>query len=150
MTSVLDQKFVTQVPARGTRLARRDEGAHGACVTEEQRSQAGCPARDLGDELLIPDTSTRRFVCAVAVVCLCVAQVAAQQPVPNVNDGQALTRECGEALNQADNGPITNPDELERGSDMGQCLGLVTGVWHTHMMMVDDFGAERHSVLPGR
>ena len=22
---------------------------------------------------------------------------------------------------------------------MGQCLGLVSGVWHTHMMMVDEF-----------
>ena len=78
-------------------------------------------------------------MCGVAVLCLCVAPLAAQRPIPNVNDGKALTRECTEALNQADNGPITNPDELARGSDMGQCLGLVTGVWHTHMMMVDDF-----------
>ena len=63
-------------------------------------------------------------------------------PSPDVNDGNALARECGAALSQADGGPV-DPDreEMERGSDMGQCLGLVTGVWHTHMIMVDDFGS---------
>ena len=54
--SVPRQKFVAKVPARGARLARRDEGANGSFVTEEQRRQAGCPARDLGDEFLTRDT----------------------------------------------------------------------------------------------
>ena len=31
--------------ARGARLARREEGAYWAYVTEEQRRQVGCPAR---------------------------------------------------------------------------------------------------------
>ena len=30
---------------RGAKLVRRDEGAKGVCVTEEQRSQARGPAR---------------------------------------------------------------------------------------------------------
>ena len=89
-----------------------------------------------------------RFVVGVAVsvvlVGLFVSPIAAQRPIPNVNDGEALQRECGEAINQADNGgagSVGIREEMERGSDMGQCLGLVTGVWHTHMMMVDDFGS---------
>ena len=65
----------------------------------------------------------------------------AQGPIPNVNDGNALLRECDSALRAADNEPSTNPDPVERGSDMGQCLGLVSGVWHTHMLMVDEFGS---------
>ena len=50
------QKFVAKVPVRGARLARRDERANGSFVTEEQRRQAGCSARELGDELLTRDT----------------------------------------------------------------------------------------------
>ena len=86
---------------------------------------------------------TRSFFGAIALLYLSVSTLSAQRPIPNVNDGTALQRECGAALNQADNGPVTDPDDddMERGSDMGQCLGLVTGVWHTHMMMVDDFGS---------
>ena len=34
----------TDLLVRGARLARRDEGAHWAFVTEEHRRQAGCPA----------------------------------------------------------------------------------------------------------
>ena len=77
-----------------------------------------------------------------ALLMLAAAPAAAQgQPILNVNDGNALARECGAAINQADGGPVDpERDEMERGSDMGQCLGLVTGVWHTHMIMVDDFG----------
>ena len=77
-----------------------------------------------------------------ALLLLAVAPAAAQQrPIANVNDGHALARECGAAIAQADGGPMDpDRDEMERGSDMGQCLGLVTGVWHTHMIMVDDFG----------
>ena len=28
---------------------------------------------------------------------------------------------------------------MERGVHMGQCLGLVSAVWHTHKLMVDAF-----------
>lgn len=86
----------------------------------------------------------RKVVGLAALVILCASPAAAQRPIPNVNDGEALKRECGEAINQADHGgegSIGTRDEMTRGSDMGQCLGLVTGVWHTHMMMVDDFGS---------
>lgn len=88
-------------------------------------------------------TGTQRVVGVAGLWWLIASPAAAQRPVPNVNDGVALQRECGEAINQADNageGSIGTREEVERGSDMGQCLGLVTGVWHTHMMMVDDFG----------
>ena len=66
-------------------------------------------------------------------------EILAQEPTPNVNDGSALQRECTAALGAADDGPETGRNPVERGSDMGQCLGLVSGVWHTHMMMVDEF-----------
>ena len=76
-----------------------------------------------------------------------VSPAKAQKPIPNVNDGQALQRECQTALDVADNGLSANgasgaqTDDLGRGSDMGQCLGLVSGVWHTHMVMVDELGS---------
>ena len=87
---------------------------------------------------------TRNIVSVVVLSWVSVFPLTAQRPIPDVNDGNALQRECGEALNQADNagaGAIGTREEVERGSDMGQCLGLVTGVWHTHMMLVDDFGS---------
>ncbi len=87
--------------------------------------------------------------------------ILAQGPTPNVNDGNALQRECTTALRAVDDDPflgrprrlVTRPRRgghprwvqptasnlIGRGSDMGQCLGLVSGVWHTHMMMVDEF-----------
>ena len=84
---------------------------------------------------------SRAIVAGVALLSLAAVPAAAQRPIPDVNDGNALARECGAALNQADGGPVDpDRDEMERGSDMGQCLGLVTAVWHTHMIMVDDFG----------
>ena len=85
--------------------------------------------------------SARAIVAGVALLGLTAVPAAAQRPIPDVNDGNALARECGAAISQADGGPVdTTREEMERGSDMGQCLGLVTGVWHTHMIMVDDFG----------
>lgn len=87
---------------------------------------------------------TRAIVAGVALLALAAVPAAAAQerPIPDVNDGNALARECGAAINQADGGPVDlERDEMTRGSDMGQCLGLVNGVWHTHMIMVDDFGA---------
>jgi hypothetical protein len=80
-----------------------------------------------------------RFVFLLLVYGLGAVEVLAQGPTPNVNDGDALQRECSTALRAADNNPEADRDPVERGSDMGQCLGLVTGVWHTHMMMVDEF-----------
>lgn len=83
----------------------------------------------------------RAIAAGVALLSLAGVSAAAQRPIPDVNDGNALARECGAAISQADGGPVDpERDEMERGSDMGQCLGLVTGVWHTHMIMVDDFG----------
>lgn len=73
--------------------------------------------------------------------------VSAQRPTPNVNDGNALQRECETALRAADRGPDAadsdeEQDDVERGYHMGQCLGLVSGVWHTHMLMVDEFDGD--------
>ena len=41
----------TDLPERGARLARRDEGAYRQYSTEEQRRQAGCPAREVSSYL---------------------------------------------------------------------------------------------------
>lgn len=83
---------------------------------------------------------------AVVVFGLGVGVGHAQGPIPNVNDGTALQRECETALLAADDGPdaperdTAEPgDDIERGYHMGQCLGLVSAVWHTHMLMVEEF-----------
>ena len=36
-----------RIPARGARIARRDDRAYWAYVREEQRRQPGCPARNM-------------------------------------------------------------------------------------------------------
>ena len=46
-------------------MARREERAYWAYVSEEQRRQAGCPARELGDVSLFRDTSSGMRVIAV-------------------------------------------------------------------------------------
>ena len=74
------------------------------------------------------------LVCVVAT-----GRAGAQGPTPNVNDGAALLRECGAALRAADGGPVIETDPVERGVQMGQCLGLVSAVWHTHKLMVEAF-----------
>ena len=92
---------------------------------------------------------TRRVLCALALVFVVTANhVAAQAPTPNVNDGHALLRECGVALRAADDGPVIDPDPVERGVDMGQCLGLVSAVWHTHKLLVDAFDSRRAFCAP--
>jgi hypothetical protein len=75
----------------------------------------------------------------VLVVVSAAGKATAQEPTPNVNDGSALLRECGVALRVADGGPSIDPDPMARGVAMGQCLGLVGAVWHTHILMVDAF-----------
>jgi len=74
---------------------------------------------------------------------LVVGPAEAQGPTPNVNDGAALLRECGTALRAADGGAVLEEDPVERGVHMGQCLGLVSAVWHTHKLMVDAFGSRQ-------
>jgi len=44
------------ISRRGARLARRDEGANLAFVTEEQHRQAGYPAREMCCESPVQDT----------------------------------------------------------------------------------------------
>ena len=93
---------------------------------------------------------TRTILCALALMLVVTpGQAAAQRPVRNVNDGSALLRECGVALRAADGGPIIDPDPVARGVDMGQCLGLVSAVWHTHKLMVDAFGSREAFCPPG-
>ena len=83
---------------------------------------------------------TRPILCVLALVFVATAgRAAAQLPTPNVDDGNALLRECGAALRAADGGPVIESDPVERGIQMGQCLGLVSAVWHTHEMMVETF-----------
>ncbi len=86
----------------------------------------------------------RILVCSIAfLLCLTTSFAGGQVPVPNVNDGNALLRECGTALafSEGEESAVDSKT-LERGSDMGQCMGLVIGVWHTHMLMVDDFESQ--------
>jgi hypothetical protein len=84
---------------------------------------------------------SRAILCAFTLVFVATAErAAAQRPTPNVNDGHALLRECGAALRAANGGPVIESNPQERGIQMGQCLGLVSAVWHTHQMMVQSFG----------
>ena len=83
---------------------------------------------------------TRPILCVLALVFVATAgSAAAQLPTPNVDDGNALLRECGAALRAADGGPVIESNPVARGMQMGQCLGLVSAVWHTHEMMVETF-----------
>ena len=83
---------------------------------------------------------TRPILCVLALVFVATAgRAAAQLPTPNVDDGNALLRECGAALRAADGGPVIESNPVARGMQMGQCLGLVSAVWHTHEMMVEPF-----------
>ena len=66
-------------------------------------------------------------------------RAAAQLPTPNVNDGHALLRECGAVVRAADGGAVIESNPVKRGMHMGQCLGLVSAVWHTHEIMVETF-----------
>ena len=85
-------------------------------------------------------TRDRPILCVLMLVFVVTAgRVAAQLPTPNVDDGNALLRECGAALRAADGGPVIESNPVERGMQMGQCLGLVSAVWHTHEMMVETF-----------
>ncbi len=86
--------------------------------------------------------TTRPILCGLVLTLVFVAtagRAAAQLPTPNINDGNALLRECGAALRAADGGPVIESDPVERGMQMGQCLGLVSAVWHTHEVMVETF-----------
>ena len=83
---------------------------------------------------------TRPILCVLALVFVATAgRAAAQLPTPNVDDGNALLRECGAALRAAGGGPVIESNPVARGMQMGQCLGLVSAVWHTHEMMVETF-----------
>ena len=83
---------------------------------------------------------TRPILCVLALVFIATAgRAAAQLPTPNVDDGNALLRECGAALRAADGGPVIESNPVARGMQMGQCLGLVSAVWHTHEIMVETF-----------
>jgi hypothetical protein len=55
--SVLSQPRVDNSPERGARMARREERAYREYVSDEQRSQPGCPARRIVKSWLGQDTS---------------------------------------------------------------------------------------------
>src|SRR5438128_4634963 len=63
-SSVLSQPRVANYPERGARLARREERAYREYVSDEQRSQAGCPARRTVKYWLGQDTS---FACTARI-----------------------------------------------------------------------------------
>ena len=91
----------------------------------------------------------QRLCIAVIVFLFVTGRAEAQGPTPNVNDGAALLRECGAALRAADGGPVIEANPVERGVQMGQCLGLVSAVWHTHKLMVDTFDSRSAFCPPG-
>ena len=83
---------------------------------------------------------TRPILCVLALVFVATAgRAAAQLPTPNVDDGNALLGECGPAARRPDGGLCIESNPVARGMQMGQCLGLVSAVWHTHEMMVETF-----------
>ena len=86
----------------------------------------------------------RSFGVMSVVLLFLVSALLAQGPVHDVNDGNALQRECGAALQVAANRASLpeDSDDTDPGFDTGQCLGLVSAVWHTHMLMVAEFGGE--------
>ena len=95
------------------------------------------------------DVNYGAVVLATVLAFLLVSPVVAQGPTPQVDDGNALQRECATALRAADTDATAenqaeseSQSQVERGFHMGQCLGLVSGVWHTHMMMIDEFGGQ--------
>jgi hypothetical protein len=47
LTSGLSSLKKDQIAERGARMARRDDQAYRPYVREEQRSQPGCPAREV-------------------------------------------------------------------------------------------------------
>src|SRR5437879_5364614 len=49
-------------------MARREERAYREYVSDEQRSQPGCPARELCDESLLRDTGLLRAMCLYTLV----------------------------------------------------------------------------------
>src|SRR5437762_14002807 len=55
-TSVQSQPRVDNYPERGARMARREERAYREYVSDEQRSQPGCPARRIVKYWLGQDT----------------------------------------------------------------------------------------------
>src|SRR5712691_11024338 len=65
-SSVLSQPRVDNYPERGARLARREERTYREYVSDEQRSQAGCPARRIVKYWLGQDTNIRRWCPALA------------------------------------------------------------------------------------
>lgn len=79
-------------------------------------------------------------LCVLATTGLAAA---AQGPTPGVDDGAALLLECATALRAADGGAVVEENPVERGVHMGQCLGLVSAVWHTHKLMVDAFDSRQ-------
>lgn len=87
----------------------------------------------------------RITMCAAACAFVLASSglAAAQGPTPGVDDGAALLLECGSALRAADGGAVLEENPVERGVHMGQCLGLVSAVWHTHKLMVDAFDSRQ-------
>lgn len=89
-------------------------------------------------------TASDPLALCLLFVLAAVPLSAGQGPIENVNDGNALQRECSAAL-QAAADRAERPDDaddMDAGFDTGQCLGLVSAVWHTHMLMVDEFSGD--------
>ena len=84
-------------PERGARIARREERADWASVSDEERGEAGCPARPLGLIQRIqatrlvgdaaPESCEPLVVVEAPVVCV---DAPAAALVPNVRDAVAL------------------------------------------------------------
>ena len=76
---------VTDFPARGARLARRDDRAYREYLRKEQRSQTGCPARKMSAAFRL---GTLGLGC---VVCLAVLAVAPARAQLGTQDGEWRT-----------------------------------------------------------
>ncbi len=95
---------------------------------------------------MLPTLSMPRpILCALLGLFVLAAggPTTASAQTPGVDDGAALLVECGSALRAADGGAVLEEDPVERGVHMGQCLGLVSAVWHTHKLMVDAYDSRQ-------
>src|SRR5438093_7417944 len=85
VASVLSQPRVANYPERGARLARREERAYREYVSDEQRSQAGCPARRIVKYWLGQDTRPLPAVRA-GIVVLALGAIVAARPAGGASD----------------------------------------------------------------
>jgi hypothetical protein len=100
MFSVLSQPRVGNYPERGARLARREERAYREYVSEEQRSQTGCPARRIVKAWPGQDTKTGRSTRATQETAMKKSNFALRLQPSLMEEARRVATAEGVAVNQ--------------------------------------------------